>query len=157
MDLKLYFRIQWKIYGNYFLISGNCMFLLPIIIAWPSILSFSSLFYTKIFVLYWHTVKHQSLYHLTYFEQSTRGVLWRFTVQENNCDRNFLKCRHRLKTWSLSEKRPYQSYFCVSLLTFFVIFQKKLLYTLFCLNFKIVESLQFILKDISHKTSVKHL
>ena len=91
MDLKLYFRIQSKIYGNYFLISGNCMFLLPIIIAWSSILSFSSLFYTKIFVLYWHTVKHQSLYHLTYFEQSTRGVLRRFTVQENNCDRVLFK------------------------------------------------------------------
>ena len=131
MDLKLYFRIQWKIYGNYFLISGNCMFLLPIIIAWPSILSFSSLFYTKIFVLYWHTVKHQSLYHLTYFEQSTRGVLRRFTVQENNCDRVLFKVQPPAKDMIPLWKKTLSKLFLCEFADIFRNFSKKVtLYTL---------------------------
>ena len=131
MDLKLYFRIQWKIYGNYFLISGNCMFLLPIIIAWPSILSFSSLFYTKIFVLYWHTVKHQSLYHLTYFEQSTRGVLRRFTVQENNCDRVLFKVQPPAKDLIPLWKKTLSKLFLCEFADIFRNFSKKItLYTL---------------------------
>ena len=131
MDLKLYFRIQWKIYGNYFLISGNCMFLLPIIIAWSSILSFSSLFYTKIFVLYWHTVKHQSLYHLTYFEQSTRGVLRRFTVQENNCDRVLFKVQPPAKDMIPLWKKTLSKLFLCEFADIFRNFSKKItLYTL---------------------------
>ena len=131
MDLKLYFRIQWKIYGNYFLISGNCMFLLPIIIAWSSILSFSSLFYTKIFVLYWHTVKHQSLYHLTYFEQSTRGVLRRFTVQENNCDRVLFKVQPPAKDLTPLWKKTLSKLFLCEFADIFRNFSKKItLYTL---------------------------
>ena len=131
MDLKLYFRIQWKIYGNYFLISGNCMFLLPIIIAWSSILSFSSLFYTKIFVLYWHTVKHQSLYHLTYFEQSTRGVLRRFTVQENNCDRVLFKVQPPAKDLIPLWKKTLSKLFLCEFADIFRNFSKKItLYTL---------------------------
>ena len=131
MDLKLYFRIQWKIYGNYFLISGNCMFLLPIIIAWPSILSFSSLFYTKIFVLYWHTVKHQSLYHLTYFEQSTRGVLRRFTAQENNCDRVLFKVQPPAKDLIPLWKKTLSKLFLCEFADIFRNFSKKItLYTL---------------------------
>ena len=125
MDLKLYFRIQWKIYGNYFLISGNCMFLLPIIIAWSSILSFSSLFYTKIFVLYWHTVKHQSLYHLTYFEQSTRGVLRRFTVQENNCDRVLFKVQPPAKDLIPLWKKTLSKLFLCEFADIFRNFSKK--------------------------------
>ena len=125
MDLKLYFRIQSKIYGNYFLISGNCMFLLPIIIAWSSILSFSSLFYTKIFVLYWHTVKHQSLYHLTYFEQSTRGVLRRFTVQENNCDRVLFKVQPPAKDLIPLWKKTLSKLFLCEFADIFRNFSKK--------------------------------
>ena len=104
---NLFYRIQCKIYGNYYLLSGNYMFFIT------DHYNMTGHIIIFIIVLYKNFCLLSSRNRQEVFRESLQYR--KTTVAES-----FLKSSCRLKIWSFSENILHQSYFyCVNLLTFF--------------------------------------